>query len=412
MAKSKSDHRLFIGQVILDSSILYQTKVTISDFDTEFDKRVFNAITNIFREGGQIDLPSILAFDKQIDAYQLSILTTDVMTSTWKQTELRIKNATRRRTLLNIAEMIQGNKNNDEVISEIFKQLEQADEGDEDSIISIQKSVDSAIDIIEERYKMQGVIPGITSGLSDLDSMILGFESRKLYVIGGRPSEGKTALLLNMLARCEASAGFISAESSHIELTKRLISIIGNVASKGLNTGYMKTSDFTKLHEAAVNLNGRQIYFYDEPNMHIDRLLIKARELKRRFDIKILFVDYIQCLTANMNIPRHEQVAHISKSLKGLARTLEIPVIASAQLRRESDDRRPLIGDFSDSKQIEQDADVAMLIHNKRVRDESGEEIRRDTFLLVEKNRDGETGAVQVVFRRGVLRFENYSHSA
>jgi len=184
---------------------------------------------------------------------------------------------------------------------------------------------------------------------------------------------------------------------------KRLISIGGNVKLTRVSTGLLQDADFTKIIEVGSDYNSRNIYFYDEPNMHVDTALVKAREMKRRFGIEILYIDYLQCFSGNPKLARHEQVAEASRSLKALARKLEIPVVVTAQLRRDAEGNRPKLSDFSDSTQIERDCDIAVMIFNDKKKNKP-----LKTYLLIEKNRDGECSDFEIIFNKENLRFENF----
>jgi replicative DNA helicase len=400
-----TDTKYFLGQLLLDNTILYKTKITESDIEHKTDMDIFTAIKSIFKRGEIADITTVASECKDIDVYKLAQLTTSVLTATWRQVEGRIKQQSTRRKLLNLAAVVKETPDNDEAIRIILNEIEGLNTDEEYKIHNMKDIVSSAIDSIEARYKANGKLPGITTGLKNLDDYIMGFEPRKYYVFGARPSQGKTAILLNFINNCRVDCGMLSAESASKELLNRLFSINGKADTQRIATGRMKHSDFSKIMDTASEYSNRNIYVYDEENMKLETAIIKAREMKRRFDIKILFVDYLQCLTGNQKLPRHEQVAEMSKSMKALARKLEIPVVVAAQLRRDAEGKRPTISDFSDSTQIERDADIAVMIYNDEK--ESGTK----NYLLIEKNRDGRRGDIQVVFRPEVLRFENYIHS-
>jgi len=397
-----TDHKMFLGQLLQDNSILDKTRIRAEDFFTEFDTRVFSAIQAIFNRGDIADIVNVAAYNRKIDVCNLAGLTTDVISSTWKQVEKRILEASKRAKLLKIINIIKSEPDNTAVIAAIHKELDSIEERSEYEIIKADKVLEETINLLEKRFKLGGALPGIKSGIDGLDNATLGFEKRRLYVIGARPSQGKTAILLNFLHNCNVKAGVISAESSSQELMKRLISISGNIKLTNVSTGVLKPSDFTRIIEVGSDYSGRGIYFYDEPNMRIDTCLVKAREMKRRYGIEILFIDYLQCLSGNPKLPRHEQVAEISRALKALARRLEIPVVVSAQLRRDAEENRPKLSDFSDSTQIERDADVAVMIFNDKKKDKPVK-----TYLLIEKNRDGECRDIIVIFNKENMRFEN-----
>jgi len=398
-----SDHTYFLGQLLTDNSILYETKIREEDFVCEFDLRVFSAIKAVFKQGDGADIATVAAFDRNIDVYRLANLTSNVLMVNWKQVERRILAQTDRTRLLGIIDIIKGEPDNDVAIHAIHRELEKFGERSEFEITQARDVVKESIDLIEKRYLMKGELPGIKSGITELDNLTLGFEKRKLYVIGARPSQGKTAILLNFLNNSKCKAGFISAESSRYELMTRLYAINGRIRSKRIVSGLLQQTDFVKLTDVASEYSKRDIYLYDEPNMSYDTALMKAREMKRRYNIEILFIDYLQCLSGDPKLKRHEQVAEISRSLKGLARRLDIPVIVSAQLRRDAEGKRPQLSDFSDSTQIERDADTAVMIYNRT------DDGQQRTFLLVEKNRDGECKDIEVRFNRDFMAFENIS---
>jgi replicative DNA helicase len=271
-------------------------------------------------------------------------------------------------------------------------------------ITSIQETVNSTLDLIETRIKNGQKCIGIPSGINGIDRLISGFQPRRLYYIGARPSQGKTALLLNCVRNCKEACGIISAESAKEELVMRLLASKSHIDSQRLVVGLVKEGEMKQLTEAASALyESNGIYIYDESNMSIDTVVMIARQMKRKFDIKILYVDYLQCLSPSKAMGKQEyreQVAYASKQLKQLARVLNIPVVVAAQLRRDAEGNRPMLSDFSDSTQIERDADVAIMIHN--IYSNGNLE---DTWLLVEKNRDGRTGDIHVEFDQAHMSF-------
>ena len=402
-----TDTKYFLGQLLLDNTILYKTKVNELDIEHKSDMDIFTTIKTIFKRGEIADITNVATECKDVDVYKLASLTTSVITATWRQTEKRIKQQSARRKLLNLAMVIKETPNNDEVVRIILSEIEGLGNNEEYKIHNMKDLVSDAIDKLEERYNAKGKLPGITTGLKNLDDYIMGFEPRKYYVFGARPSQGKTAILLNFVDNCKVDCGILSAESASKELLNRIFSINGRADTQRIATGKMHTSDFSKITDTAQEYSNRNIYVYDEENMPLETAIIKAREMKRRFNIKILFVDYLQCMTGNTKLARHEQVAEMSKSMKALARRLEIPVVVAAQLRRDAEGKRPTISDFSDSTQIERDADVAVMIYNDEKEIDGGKVVKN--YLLVEKNRDGRRGDIQVTFRPEVLRFENYA---
>ncbi|GAI70191.1 unnamed protein product, partial [marine sediment metagenome] len=232
-----TDTKYFLGQLLQDNTILYKTKINESDIEIETDMIVYVAIKSIFKRGEVADIPAVASENKDIDVYKLSKLTTGVITSTWKQVEIRIKEQTARRKLLSLAEIIKTNPDNEEVIRIILSEIEGLNQTEEYKIQNMKNLVDDAINKIEEKFKAKGKLPGITTGLTNLDDYIMGFEPRKYYVFGARPSQGKTAILLNFIDNCRVDCGMLSAESASIELLNRMFSINGKADTQRIATG-------------------------------------------------------------------------------------------------------------------------------------------------------------------------------
>lgn len=397
----------FLGQCFWNPQIILDAKCCPSDFELGLYQRLFQAMLEITREGQIVD-ESMLSQRTGIPLQQiLPLKSPDIMTANWSFYDSQIRQACQLRKLKKMAEEIQNSVG--ETPQELAAKMQRAiddmsNQTDGFEITSIQDTVNSSIELIETRIANAQKCIGIPSGLNGLDRLLSGFQPRRLYYIGARPSQGKTALLLNSVRNCNEACGIISAESAKDELVIRLMASKSQIDSQRLVVGLLKEGEMDRLTQAASELySSKGIYIYDEPNMSIDTVVMVARQMKRRFDIKILFVDYLQILSpsrAGKSLEYREQVAYASMQLKQLARVLDIPVVAAAQLRRDAEGNRPQLNDFSDSTQIERDADVAIMIHNIY---QNGE--IQDTWLLVEKNRDGRKGDIPVVFDQAHIRF-------
>jgi replicative DNA helicase len=264
--------------------------------------------------------------------------------------------------------------------------------------------IGDALHKIEERSKNKGKVAGLTTGLSELDFMIGGFQPSQMIVIGARPSQGKSALGLNMachLAITENTPiGFISAESSGQEVTIRALMQRGHVSGKSIRSGFISQSDIQKLIEAGQAIKAAPFYIHDAPNLPFAELKTRAREMVISHKIKCLFVDYLQIVEPPKGAgdQRHEQIRAISMGLKQLARELDIPLVVLAQLRRDAENKEPDMADLADSSQIEKDADVIIMIQHQK-------ENENESRLLVKKARDAETGSVAVTFKREYVKF-------
>jgi replicative DNA helicase len=265
--------------------------------------------------------------------------------------------------------------------------------------VTIGNAIKQAVDLLEERMKTPG-LPGLTTGYSGLNRMFGGFEKRKLYYVGSRPSEGKTALMLNFALGVMGKTdrvGIISVESSVKELGDRLLAIKGSIDALQLRRGEMKLPELMKLQTTVESLYHKPGLIYHNPHASIGDVELQVRRMVSQIGVEIVFVDYVQLISGGVFRARHEEVAHISRRLKALASDCEIPIVALAQMRRDVDGRKAGMGDFGESSALEKDADVMMAIHHND-NDDSSE-------ILVLKARDGITGVCEVNFIRQYLQF-------
>lgn len=260
----------------------------------------------------------------------------------------------------------------------------------------------------EERYEKRGRLLGMSTGFETLDDMTQGLRPRLLYVIGGRPSQGKSALGLNMAIHQAVterkSVGFLSLESSSREIISRAVSAGANISARSMQTGFVAMADMSRISDYAEHLYDARLYIWDQPNAALPDVKAIARQMKRAYDVKALYVDYLQLIKVPGSKERRDAVAEASMGLKELARELEIPIVVLAQLNRDSDNRRPSMGDFQWSSQIEQDADVAMLLYHK-MPEEAETLDDAESYILVDKCRDGRRGKISVCFDGEHVRF-------
>ena len=265
-----------------------------------------------------------------------------------------------------------------------------------------------------------GKLSGIPSGFYDLDDILSGFKKNDFIVVAGRPSMGKTALALNFARNISSdsnySIGFFSLEMSSDQLVERLITSEAKIDGNLVRTGRLPKNEWKKLSNAANILSQTNIYIDDSADLNIMELRAKARQLKAEKNISILFIDYIQLLNApGRTESRQQEISYISRSLKALAKELNIPVVALSQLSRAVEsrtDHRPIMSDLRESGAIEQDADVVLFIYRKFVYSKN-EEDEGLGELIVAKHRNGPTGNVKVSFINKYTQFTNldYSHS-
>ncbi len=259
---------------------------------------------------------------------------------------------------------------------------------------------------------------GVPSGFIDLDDKLSGFQKSDLIILAARPSMGKTALALN-LARNAAvkyghKVGIFSLEMSMQQLAERLLTSEARVDSHLVRTGKLAKKDWQKIPDAADKLVGANIFIDDSAGLTIMELRAKARQLVSEKGIEILFVDYIQLLSAGKRFEsRQQEISYISRSLKALAKELNVPIVALSQLSRAPEsrtDHRPVMSDLRESGAIEQDADVVLFIFRKFVYSKDPED-KGLGEIIISKHRNGPTGLINVTFIDKYARFETQANT-
>jgi replicative DNA helicase len=283
-------------------------------------------------------------------------------------------------------------------------------------LVPMGELMDSALALLERMRKSDTGVTGLSTGFMDLDALLTGFHPGELIVIAARPGVGKTSLAMNMalsVARKENRAvGIFSLEMPSLQLLTRLLATAARVDVKKLRGGRLSANDEAKLQDVAAELFQVKLYIDDTGALSSFDLRAKARRLKAREpDLALLVIDYLQLMHQRGRVENRQlEVAEISRSLKQLAKELDVPVVALSQLSRKVEERkggRPMLSDLRESGAIEQDADVVMFIH----REEEGEDNKSKTNipmeLIVAKQRNGPIGSVDLVFLSEYTRFES-----
>jgi len=277
--------------------------------------------------------------------------------------------------------------------------------------------IQQTITAIEKRYQTKDNYTGVPGGFSALDDMTSGFQNQEMIIIGARPSVGKTAFALSLASNVAIAqgipCGFFTLEMSAMSLMQRIIASEARINSQRLRSGLLRPSDFNALTDAAGRIYEAPLYIDDTPNIRLLELRSSARRMKSKHDVKILIVDYIGLIsTEDKSIPRHEQMAEVSRSLKSLARELDIPIIALSQVGRQSEGKEPGLADLRESGAIEQDADMVMFLHRDRGISDEGEGPPEmiETQLIVAKQRNGPVGTVKLAFIPHFTKFETLTY--
>jgi len=290
----------------------------------------------------------------------------------------------------------------------------------EQGFIRIKEMLWPTMERIETLHRSGKKITGVPSGFVDLDEMTSGFQKSELIIVAARPSMGKTSLCLNIATHAALEnhgVAVFSLEMSKDALVQRLLCAEARVDSQLVRRGMLRDLDFTKLARAAGILQGAPIWIDDSPALTLLEMRSKARRLKAEYDLSMVIVDYLQLMRSpDYADNRVQEISDISRSLKALARELEIPVVALSQLSRASEqrggERKPILSDLRDSGAIEQDADVVMFIHRPEMyqkEDADGRSLEGVAELMVAKNRNGPTGTLDLHFEKSITRFDNMS---
>jgi len=421
-----------LASVLLSRDALYRTAEIIRPDDFYLDKHriIFNAVLELDARNIPVDLTTLKQrlsdqnlFEKIGGDGALVSIYQSVSTSAHAASYAkRIKELSIRRSLIEVSvgsiekchDLL---KDTFELIDEVERDVFAVTEGRiTSSYVPLDNILKAAMESIQLWYETKRTITGTPTGFTDLDGLLTGFHPAELIIIAARPGMGKTALAVNMMsniARQEPDKAvlFFSLEMPSWQLAIRLLCIEASVNSQSIRMGGINRNELTRLFAAKDALSKEKVFIDDTPYINVMEIRAKARKLAQKQPISAIIIDYLQ-LVASMSprIDRHLQVGEISRFLKQLARELNVPVVALAQLSRaveQRKDQRPTLADLRESGAIEQDADVVMFIYNE-------EKVKPDTEkkglveLMIAKQRNGPLGTVTLKFFPQFTRFDDY----
>jgi replicative DNA helicase len=285
----------------------------------------------------------------------------------------------------------------------------------------LSKLIDSNIDFLEEKQKNKSLVTGVPTGFSHLDNLTSGLQNSDLIILAARPSMGKTALALNIARNAAVDAGvpvaIFSLEMSKEQLSLRLLCAEARIDSSRLRSGFFSMEDWERLTDAAGVLSAAPIFIDDSPSLSAMEVRAKARRLKMDKNIGLIIIDYLQLMQGRVSAERRDlEISEISRSLKALAKEINLPVIALSQLNRmleQRNDRRPRLSDLRESGALEQDADVVAFIYRDEVYNKEENNPHKGTAeIILAKQRNGPTGEVLLTFLSVYTRFENMAPEA
>lgn len=296
----------------------------------------------------------------------------------------------------------------------IFKVAESKESKD---IVSLKEVVTNEFERLEQLLQNKGVTTGISSGFKHFDEMTSGFHPSDLVILAARPSMGKTAFALNLAlnAAMKAEKGVLvfSLEMSSSQLLQRLLAIEAGIGLQKIRNGFLGEDDWGKLGIASGKLANAEINIADVPNVNVLEIRSIARRLKAAGKLDMILIDYLQLIkgTSGKSDNRQQEISDISRSLKGIARELDIPIIALSQLSRAPEqraDRRPMLSDLRESGAIEQDADMVVFLYRDDYYNDESEQ-KGITEVIIGKQRNGPVGTVNLKFFHEITKFGDYT---
>jgi replicative DNA helicase len=399
-----------------------------SCFYKESNKKIFEAILSLYDNHKVVDLITLTeelkrknVLDDVGGASYLTSLVDGVPTAANVQHYARIvKEKSILRSLINNATQIvkegyESEDNVDELLDRAERLIfEISDHRAEASYAHLKDIIKDSIEAIDKLYQRKAHVTGIPTGFIDLDIKTAGLQSSDLIVVAGRPSMGKSAFAISVAEHVgvmeRIPVGFFSLEMAKEQLVQRMLCSHARVDAHKVRSGYLSPSDWPRLTAAAGKLSEAPIYIDDTPAISALELRAKARRLKSHHDIKLLIVDYLQLMRGSAKSEnRQQEISEISRSIKALARELNVPIIAISQLSRAVEtrqDHRPQLSDLRESGAIEQDADLVLLLLREEYYTPT-EENKGIAEAIIAKQRNGPVGSIKLAFIKEYMRFEN-----
>lgn len=422
-----------LGAILIDAEAVVKIADTVSpaDFYDERHRRIYEAILQLYEKHSPIDVLTLANqlkatgfLDMVGGAAYLTELTNFVPTAAHVEqyAEIVSQKALRRR-LIKASQDIVGlgydeAKSLQELIEEAESELFQVSQKHiKQDVSSIETILSESFDRLDELHKDKGKIRGLPTGFKDLDDVLAGLQRSDLFILAARPSMGKSAFALNLAHNIAVSADtavlMFSLEMSKEQLVDRLLSMESGVDAWALRTGNLTDADFEKIGQAMGTLSEAQIFIDDTPGITVSDLRTKARREAHQRPIGLIIVDYLQLMSGGSKFGgegnRVQEVSEISRGLKGIARELNVPLIALSQLSRSVESRHPQIpqlADLRESGSIEQDADVVAFIYREDYYNPETDR-RNVTDIFIRKHRNGPTGAVELYFDKEKQRFRS-----
>lgn len=435
---SEDAEQAVLAAMMMDTDAIMRASELLDDtmFYREGHRRIYRAMVAIVERGAVVD-PLTLADElERRDELKASggkdyiaFLVDAIPTAANIEYHARIvKEKAMLRRLIEVStsivrEAYEGHSSASDLLDEAeHRVLELSQQRGSQGFYRIKELVWPAIERIEEQQKSGGALTGIPSGFADLDNMTAGFQRADLIIVAARPAMGKTSLVLNITQHIgiehHLPVAFFSLEMSKDSLVQRLLTSEARIDAQLVRKSMLTNEHYARLARAAGVLSPAPIFIDDSAGISLLEMRSRARRLKVDNDIKLIVVDYLQLIRGPNAENRQQEISEISRSLKGLAKELDVPVIALSQLsrapeQRGSESKRPQLSDLRESGAIEQDADLVLFIYRPEVygelKDKDGNSLEGTAELIIGKQRNGPIGTVNLYFRKSFTTFESRS---
>ena len=426
--------RCVLGSILINNSAFNVAAELVKpdDFYRDAHRRVFDRIVGLSELGQAIDLVTLReALDRAGDLEKIggpayiSALADGVPRSTNVAHYAQIvkEKATLRNLIHSANKIVSRAYAADDDADAVLDRAQQeifaiAEDRIHSGFVSMEQLVKDGFETVERLQAQQGLVTGVPTGFTDIDGLTAGLQPADLVIVAARPSMGKTTFALNVGlhvgTRGEQTVGVFSLEMAKEQIFLRMLTAEADVDAHRLRTGMLSETDWSSLSDALGRLGQARVFVDDTPAIGVLEMRAKSRLLKETHGLDLIVIDYIQLMQGRGRFEnRTQELAAISRSLKGLAKELNVPVVALSQLSRAPEsraDRRPQLSDLRESGALEQDADVVMFIFREEMYDEKPENAGL-AEVIIGKQRNGPTGTVKLAFLKQYTRFANYSSS-
>lgn len=433
LPQSEEAEASLLGALLIDSDAVVKIadQLTAADFFDTKHQKIYEAISALYEKRSPIDVLT-LADQLKSSGYLESIggaaylteLTNFVPTAAHVEqyADIVAQKALRRRLIGASQEIGKFGYDESTALRDLIEQAETklfevSQQHIQQNVVSLEAILSESFERLDDLHKDKKKIRGIPTGYKDLDDKLAGFQRSDLFVLAARPSMGKTALALNLAHNVAVQAKepvlYFSLEMSKEQLVDRLLSMESGIDAWALRTGNLTDSDFEKIGQAMGTLSEAPIFIDDSPGITVGDLRTKARREAHQHPLGLIIVDYLQLMSGGSkygsDFNRVQEVSEISRGLKGVARELNVPLLALSQLSRSVESRNPQIpqlADLRESGSIEQDADVVAFIYREEQYNENTDR-KRIADILIKKHRNGPTGGVELYFDSEKQRFRS-----